>query len=130
MQENNDKNQGKNGLSFESLDILIAKWKDGTFSEIIDDWKWIFSYSVRYKWAIVFYTILGIFSTSMGLVSSVAGKYLIDIITYIVRGSREEVLHRMQALSPLLLEAIPLTLEEIFIYELGGADYAVRDIVL
>lgn len=32
MQENNDKNQGKNGLSFESLDILIAKWKDGTFS--------------------------------------------------------------------------------------------------
>lgn len=81
MQENNDKNQGKNGLSFESLDILIAKWKDGTFSEIIDDWKWIFSYSVRYKWAIVFYTILGIFSMSMGLVSSVASKYLIDIIT-------------------------------------------------
>ena len=52
------------------------------------------------------------------------------VITYIVRGSREEVLHRMQALSPLLLEAIPLTLEEIFIYELGGEDYAVRDIML
>ena len=52
------------------------------------------------------------------------------VITYIVRGSREEVLHRMQALSPLLLEAIPLTLEEIFIYELGGADYAVREIIL
>lgn len=46
MQENNDKNQGKSSLSFESLDILIAKWKDGTFQEIIDDWKWIFSYSV------------------------------------------------------------------------------------
>ena len=52
------------------------------------------------------------------------------VITYIVRGKREDILHRMQALSPLLLEAIPLTLEEIFIYELGGADYAVRDIVL
>ena len=26
--------------------------------------------------------------------------------------------------------AIPLTLEEIFIYEMGGADYAVRDIIL
>ena len=47
-----------------------------------------------------------------------------------IRGKREDILHRMQALSPLLLEAIPLTLEEIFIYELGGADYAVRDIVL
>ena len=30
----------------------------------------------------------------------------------------------------LLLEALPLSLEEIFIYELGGEDYAVRDIVL
>jgi len=28
------------------------------------------------------------------------------------------------------MEAVPLTLEEIFIYELGGADYAVREIVL
>ena len=68
-------------ISFESLDILISKWKDGTFSEIIDDWKWIFSYSKKYKGAIAFYTLLGIFSTSMGLVSSVAGKYTIDIIT-------------------------------------------------
>ena len=67
--------------AFESLDILISRWKDGTFGEIIDDWKWIFSYSARYKGAIVFYIILGIFSTSMGLVSSVASKYLIDIIT-------------------------------------------------
>ena len=30
----------------------------------------------------------------------------------------------------LFLEALPLSLEEIFIYELGGEDYAVRDIVL
>ena len=29
-----------------------------------------------------------------------------------------------------LLNGLQLTLEEIFIYELGGADYAVRDIVL
>lgn len=75
-----EKNSGKS-LSFESLDILISRWKDGTFSEIIDDWRWIFSYSARYKGAIVFYIFLGILSTSLGLVSSVASKYLIDIIT-------------------------------------------------
>ena len=69
------------GPSFESLDILITRWKDGTFSEIIEDWKWIFGYSARYKGAIVFYVLLGIFSTSMGLISSVASKYMIDIIT-------------------------------------------------
>ena len=50
--------------------------------------------------------------------------------TYIVRGSSEEILRRMQITDPVLLEAIPLTLEEIFIYEMGGEDYAVRDIVL
>ena len=76
-----EENQNNKNLSFESLDILIRRWKDGTFSEIIDDWKWIFSYSKRYKGAIIFYTLLGIFSTSMGLVSSVASKYMIDIIT-------------------------------------------------
>lgn len=81
MNGNDNENQNKNKVSFESLDILIGKWKDGTFSEIIDDWKWIFSYSKKYKGAIAFYTFLGIFSTSMGLVSSVASKYMIDIIT-------------------------------------------------
>ena len=77
-----EENQNQNrSPAFESLDILISRWKDGTFAEIIDDWKWIFSYSARYKGAIAFYLILGIFSTSMGLVSSVASKYMIDIIT-------------------------------------------------
>ena len=76
-----DKKEKNPNMSFESLDILISKWKDGTFSEIIDDWKWILSYSARYKGAIVFYVILGILETSLGLVSSIATKYLIDIIT-------------------------------------------------
>ena len=48
----------------------------------------------------------------------------------IVRGGATEVTNRLAAFAPILLEALPLTLEEIFIYELGGEDYAVRDIVL
>ncbi|MBE6956280.1 MAG: ABC transporter ATP-binding protein [Ruminococcaceae bacterium] len=52
------------------------------------------------------------------------------IHTLIVRGRPEEVKSRFAALQPLLLEALPLSLEEIFIYELGGEDYEVRDIVL
>ena len=50
--------------------------------------------------------------------------------TYIVRGSRAEILRRMEITEPILLESIPLTLEEIFIYELGGVDYAAKDILL
>ena len=50
--------------------------------------------------------------------------------TFIVRGYPALVKSRMAVYQPLLLEALPLSLEEIFIYELGGEDYAVRDIVL
>lgn len=81
MEENDKSREAGREAGFQSLDILIRRWKDGTFAEIIDDWKWIFGYSKRYKWAIVFYVILGVLSTSLGLVSSVAGKYMIDIIT-------------------------------------------------
>ena len=77
-QSQDEKNRNS---AFRSLDTLFSRIKDGTFGEIIDDWKWIFSYSIRYKGAIAFYTLLGIVSTSLGLISSIASKYLIDIIT-------------------------------------------------
>ena len=52
------------------------------------------------------------------------------VFTLILRGSPGEIKARMAPLNPILMEALPLSLEEIFIYELGGEDYAVRDIVL
>ena len=52
------------------------------------------------------------------------------VYTYIIRGSSQDILRRMQITDPVLLESIPLTLEEIFIYELGGVDYAAKDILL
>ena len=52
------------------------------------------------------------------------------VFTLIIRGNPAEIKTRMAVHSPILMEALPLTLEEIFIYELGGEDYAVRDIVL
>ena len=50
--------------------------------------------------------------------------------TYITRGNSQQAQEQIAALNPLLMDAVPLTLEEIFIYELGGADYAVKDILL
>ena len=52
------------------------------------------------------------------------------VYTLIVRGDPTQIKERMAALNPILMEMLPLSLEEIFIYELGGEDYAVRDIVL
>ncbi len=52
------------------------------------------------------------------------------IHTLIVRGKAHEITNRLAAFQPILMDALPLTLEEIFIYELGGEDYAVRDVIL
>ena len=50
--------------------------------------------------------------------------------TVIVRGSAEEVAARVQAANPAYFDVLPLSLEEIFIYELGGVNYEVKNIIL
>ena len=50
--------------------------------------------------------------------------------TMILHGTTAELEEKLAAAKPLFMDFIPLTLEEIFIYELGGADYEVKDIVL
>ena len=50
--------------------------------------------------------------------------------TLVVRGTAEEITAKVQPLNPAYFDVLPLSLEEIFIYELGGVDYAVKDIVL
>jgi len=50
--------------------------------------------------------------------------------TLVVRGSIEEVEAQLQAANLVYCDILPLSLEEIFIYELGGVNYAVKDLVL
>ncbi|MBE5910624.1 ABC transporter ATP-binding protein [Pseudobutyrivibrio sp.] len=49
--------------------------------------------------------------------------------TLIVKGQPKEAEQALAAMNPLLMDVLPLTLEEIFIYELGGDNYAVKDII-
>jgi ABC-2 type transport system ATP-binding protein len=48
----------------------------------------------------------------------------------ILRGKSEEITARLAALQPVFMDSVPLTLEEIFIYELGGADHEISDLVV
>ena len=68
-------------LGSEALGILLGRWRDGTFADILTDWKWILTYTRRYRRAVWAYTVLGVISSTLGLVSAVASKYTIDIIT-------------------------------------------------
>ncbi len=51
-----------------------------TLAAIIEEWKWLMKYVRRYWWSIVIYIIFGVVAIVMGLGSSVASKYLIDIV--------------------------------------------------
>ncbi|MDO5152217.1 MAG: ABC transporter ATP-binding protein [Eubacteriales bacterium] len=50
--------------------------------------------------------------------------------TLIVRGKPAQIEARAAAAKPVYFDLLPLSLEEIFIYELGGVDYAVKDILI
>ena len=50
--------------------------------------------------------------------------------TVIVRGTAEEVERIAAAADPAYFDVLPLSLEEIFIYELGGVNYEVKNIIL
>ena len=50
--------------------------------------------------------------------------------TLVVRGKAEEIEAKARLAAPVYFDVLPLSLEEIFIYELGGVDYEVKNIVL
>ena len=50
--------------------------------------------------------------------------------TYIVRGGAAEISDIVAKTNPVYFDVLPLSLEEIFIYELGGVNYEVKNIIL
>ena len=52
------------------------------------------------------------------------------IYELIVGGNRDEINEKLKAANPLFIEELPLTLEEIFIYELGEADNEVKQMLI
>ena len=60
---------------------MIIKIKEGYLKEIYRETVWMYQYAKRYWMSICFYIFAGVFSTAMGLGSSVVSKYLIDAVT-------------------------------------------------
>lgn len=59
------------------------------------------------------------------LADNAAGR----VHTLIIRDENKDAEEKIAKLNPLFMDLLPLSLEEIFIYELGGEDYAVKDIL-
>lgn len=52
-----------------------------------------------------------------------------SVLILILRGKQENIIKEMQSLKPAILDVLPLTLEEIFIYEMGGYGYEINNII-
>ncbi len=65
----------------EAARMLRDHIKNGTFRDLYRDWKWILSFAKDHWGSIVLYTLFGMGSSALSLVSSVVSKYLIDCIT-------------------------------------------------
>jgi ABC-2 type transport system ATP-binding protein len=53
-----------------------------------------------------------------------------SVATFIARGEREAVTAKIRAMSPVLLDVLPLNLEEVFIYEMEALGYAFKDVLM
>ena len=53
----------------------------------------------------------------------------LSLLTMVVRGEREEIMRKINDRKPLFAEAIPLTLEEIFISETEVAGYDIKKLI-
>ncbi|GCD82468.1 ABC transporter ATP-binding protein [Parageobacillus thermoglucosidasius] len=53
-----------------------------------------------------------------------------SVLLLIVRGEKQEIISHIQPFQPLIFDILPLTLEEIFIYEMGDAGYAIENIIV
>ena len=53
-----------------------------------------------------------------------------SVVTLIAKGGAEKLKETISAYKPLILDILPLTLEEVFIYELGGMGYEFENIIL
>lgn len=53
-----------------------------------------------------------------------------SVCTFILRGDRAATEAHIRAMSPLLLDILPLTLEEVFVYEMEALGYSFKDILM
>ena len=49
---------------------------------------------------------------------------------YIIRGNGDEIMEKAKDYNPIILDLLPLSLEEVFIYELGGMGYELKNEIL
>ncbi len=53
-----------------------------------------------------------------------------SVLQLIVRGNKDAIISHVKSTNPVVMDILPLSLEEIFIYELGGKGYEIENILI
>ena len=53
-----------------------------------------------------------------------------SVATFIARGNRDDVVANIRAMGPIILDVLPLNLEEVFVYEMEALGYAFKDVLM
>ncbi len=53
-----------------------------------------------------------------------------SVLQLIVRGTKDSIISHVKSTNPVVMDILPLSLEEIFIYELGGKGYEIENILI
>lgn len=101
--------------------------------------------SLLHKGGIIFESDIGNLKTSLFKVQVAFGDEYdrsrfsgIDMLSFvkhgsvasiIVRGDRDETAAKIKAMDPILFEILPLSLEEVFVYEMGALGYEFSDVL-
>ena len=56
-------------------------------------------------------------------------KQVGSVFSLVIRGNRDEIVARLQAMNPVLLDVLPLTLEEVFTFEMANLGYSFQEVL-
>ena len=56
-------------------------------------------------------------------------KQVGSVFSLVIRGNRDEIVARLQTMAPILLDVLPLTLEEVFTFEMANLGYSFQEVL-
>lgn len=71
----------KESVGSGSIGIIKEKYKNGTLRQIFSDWKWILSFTKCRSRSVFIYTVLGMVTSALSIITGIVSKYLIDAIS-------------------------------------------------
>lgn len=90
----------------------INKIKSGKLKEMKRQTKWVYDYAKRYKWSMLFYTVLGLSDTGISLILCWVTKNLVDIVT----GANDAGLLLKNFICMVILNVVSLVISQISSY--------------